>query len=44
MIFGSMFNQKLQEFEEDIKPIGDAITNATSLNDYTKMIMLLDPF
>jgi dynein heavy chain len=29
MIFGSMFNQKLQEFEEDIKPIGDAITNAT---------------
>ena len=28
-IFGSMINQKLQEFEEDIKPLGTPITQAT---------------
>ena len=28
-IFGSMINQKLQEFEEDIKPLGVPITQAT---------------
>ncbi|XP_071165421.1 dynein axonemal heavy chain 2-like [Mytilus edulis] len=29
LIFGGMLNQKLQEFEEDIKPLGDIITKAT---------------
>ncbi|KAL5004476.1 hypothetical protein ScPMuIL_017932 [Solemya velum] len=28
-IFGSMINQKLQDFEEEIKPIGDVMTQAT---------------
>ncbi|KAK7469836.1 hypothetical protein BaRGS_00036165, partial [Batillaria attramentaria] len=28
-IFGSMINQKLQEFEEEVKPIGDVMTQAT---------------
>ncbi|XP_076804743.1 dynein axonemal heavy chain 2-like [Clavelina lepadiformis] len=28
-IFGTMINQKLQDFEEDVKPIGDTITQAT---------------
>ncbi|KAK7102408.1 hypothetical protein V1264_020630 [Littorina saxatilis] len=28
-IFGSMINQKLQEFEEEVKPIGDIMTQAT---------------
>ncbi|XP_066267393.1 dynein axonemal heavy chain 2-like isoform X1 [Branchiostoma lanceolatum] len=28
-IFGTMINQKLQDFEEDVKPIGDVITQAT---------------
>ncbi|CAL1538804.1 unnamed protein product [Lymnaea stagnalis] len=28
-IFGSMINQKLQDFEEDVKPIGDVMTMAT---------------
>ncbi|XP_071951094.1 dynein axonemal heavy chain 2-like isoform X2 [Antedon mediterranea] len=28
-IFGTMINQKLQDFEEDVKPIGDIMTQAT---------------
>nr|XP_039250408.1 dynein heavy chain 2, axonemal-like [Styela clava] len=28
-IFGTMINQKLQDFEEDVKPIGDIITQAS---------------
>ncbi|XP_013412698.1 dynein heavy chain 2, axonemal [Lingula anatina] len=28
-IFGSMINQKLQDFEEEVKPIGDVVTQAT---------------
>ncbi|WAR21987.1 DYH2-like protein [Mya arenaria] len=28
-IFGSMINQKLQNFEEEVKPIGDIMTQAT---------------
>ena len=28
-IFGTMINQKLQDFEEDVKPIGDVMTQAT---------------
>ncbi|XP_055959532.1 dynein axonemal heavy chain 2-like, partial [Patella vulgata] len=28
-IFGSMINQKLQDFEEEVKPIGDVMTQAT---------------
>jgi dynein heavy chain len=28
-IYGTMINQKLQEFEEDIKPLGDLMTDAT---------------
>ncbi|KAJ1562004.1 Dynein heavy chain 2, axonemal, partial [Cladochytrium tenue] len=28
-IFGTIFNQKLQDFEEDVKPLGDIITQAT---------------
>jgi dynein heavy chain len=28
-IFGSILNQKLQDFEEDVKPLGDIITSAT---------------
>ena len=28
-IFGTIINQKLQDFEEDVKPLGDIITRAT---------------
>jgi dynein heavy chain, axonemal len=28
-IFGTILNQKLQDFEEDVKPLGDIITSAT---------------
>lgn len=28
-IFGTMINQKLQDFEEDVKPIGDLMTQGT---------------
>ena len=28
-IFGSMISQKLQEFDEEIKPIGEIMTQAT---------------
>uniref|UniRef100_A0A1I8HFN9 AAA domain-containing protein n=1 Tax=Macrostomum lignano TaxID=282301 RepID=A0A1I8HFN9_9PLAT len=28
-IFGSMISQKLQDFEEDIKPVGEVVTQAT---------------
>ncbi|EDO34222.1 predicted protein [Nematostella vectensis] len=28
-IFGTMINQKLQDFEEDVKPLGDIMTQAT---------------
>ncbi|KAL5251273.1 hypothetical protein ACHWQZ_G016836 [Mnemiopsis leidyi] len=28
-IFGTMINQKLQDFEEDVKPVGNMITQAT---------------
>ncbi|XP_033636218.1 dynein heavy chain 2, axonemal-like isoform X2 [Asterias rubens] len=28
-IFGTMINQKLQDFEEDVKPVGDIMTQAT---------------
>lgn len=28
-IFGSMINQKLQDFEEEVKPIGEIMTQAT---------------
>ena len=29
-IFGTMINQKLQDFEEDVKPLGDIMTQASS--------------
>ena len=28
-IFGTMINQKLQDFDEDVKPLGDLLTRAT---------------
>lgn len=28
-IFGTMINQKLQDFDEDVKPLGDTMTTAT---------------
>ena len=28
-IFGTMINQKLQDFDEDVKPLGDMMTRAT---------------
>ena len=28
-IFGTMINQKLQDFDEDVKPLGDIMTQAT---------------
>lgn len=28
-IFGTMINQKLQDFEEDVKPLGDIMTQVT---------------
>ena len=28
-IFGTMINQKLQDFDEDVKPLGDVMTQAT---------------
>ena len=28
-IFGTMINQKLQDFDEDVKPLGDLMTQAT---------------
>ena len=29
-IFGTMINQKLQDFEEDVKPLGDIMTQVRS--------------
>eukprot|EP00106_Octopus_bimaculoides_P014248 XP_014781690.1 PREDICTED: dynein heavy chain 2, axonemal-like [Octopus bimaculoides] len=36
-IFGSMINQKLQDFEEEVKPIGDVVTRAT-VEIYTAVV------
>ncbi len=36
-IFGSMINQKLQDFEEEVKPIGDVVTTAT-IEMYTSVV------
>ncbi|XP_052104325.1 dynein axonemal heavy chain 2-like isoform X7 [Mytilus californianus] len=36
-IFGSMINQKLQDFEEEVKPIGDVVTAAT-IEMYTAVV------
>nr|XP_015196051.1 PREDICTED: dynein heavy chain 2, axonemal isoform X1 [Lepisosteus oculatus]XP_015196052.1 PREDICTED: dynein heavy chain 2, axonemal isoform X1 [Lepisosteus oculatus]XP_015196053.1 PREDICTED: dynein heavy chain 2, axonemal isoform X1 [Lepisosteus oculatus] len=36
-IYGTMINQKLQEFEEEVKPIGDVVTQAT-LDIYSAIV------
>ncbi|XP_036369342.1 dynein heavy chain 2, axonemal-like [Octopus sinensis] len=36
-IFGSMINQKLQDFEEEVKPIGDVVTRST-VEIYTAVV------
>lgn len=41
-IFGTMINQKLQDFEEDVKPIGDVVTQAT-LEVYQSVILRFLP-
>ncbi|KAJ3217500.1 Dynein heavy chain 2, axonemal [Dinochytrium kinnereticum] len=41
-IFGSIINQKLQDFEEDVKPLGDVMTHAT-LEIYHTVISQLLP-
>ncbi|KAI8853504.1 dynein heavy chain, N-terminal region 2-domain-containing protein [Chytridium lagenaria] len=41
-IFGSIINQKLQDFEEDVKPLGDIMTHAT-LEIYHTVISQLLP-
>ncbi|KAJ3024564.1 UNVERIFIED_CONTAM: Dynein heavy chain 2, axonemal [Siphonaria sp. JEL0065] len=41
-IFGSILNQKLQDFEEDVKPLGDVITQAT-IEIYNTVIAQLLP-
>ncbi|PVD19154.1 hypothetical protein C0Q70_21718 [Pomacea canaliculata] len=41
-IFGSMINQKLQDFEEEVKPIGDIMTQAT-IELYTAVVQRFLP-
>ncbi|KAJ3123528.1 Dynein heavy chain 2, axonemal [Physocladia obscura] len=40
-IFGTILNQKLQDFEEDVKPLGDLITQATIEIYHTAIAQLL---
>eukprot|EP00842_Homolaphlyctis_polyrhiza_P003901 jgi/Hompol1/4511/HPOL_003669-RA len=40
-IFGTIINQKLQDFEEDVKPLGDIITHATIEIYHTVVAQLL---
>lgn len=43
-IFGTMINQKLQDFDEDVKPLGDIMTNATiEIYNYISTKMLPTP-
>lgn len=43
-IFGTMINQKLQDFDEDVKPLGDVMTNATiEIYNYISTRMLPTP-
>ena len=43
-IFGTMINQKLQDFDEDVKPLGDIMTNATiEIYNYISTRMLPTP-
>uniref|UniRef100_A0A8C8ZZR2 Dynein axonemal heavy chain 2 n=1 Tax=Prolemur simus TaxID=1328070 RepID=A0A8C8ZZR2_PROSS len=41
-IFGTMINQKLQEFEEEVKPIGNVVTEAT-LDVYNTVVQRFLP-
>ena len=41
-IFGSIINQKLQDFEEDVKPLGEIMTQAT-LDIYNTVVSQLLP-
>lgn len=41
-IFGSIINQKLQDFEEEVKPLGDIMTHAT-LEIYNTIVSQLLP-
>ncbi|KAI8923518.1 dynein heavy chain and region D6 of dynein motor-domain-containing protein [Entophlyctis helioformis] len=40
-VFGTIINQKLQDFEEDVKPLGDIITHATIEIYHTVVAQLL---
>ena len=43
-IFGTMINQKLQDFDEDVKPLGDVMTQATiELYNFISTRMLPTP-
>ena len=43
-IFGTMINQKLQDFDEDVKPLGDIMTDATiEIYKYISTRMLPTP-
>ena len=43
-IFGTMINQKLQDFDEDVKPLGDIMTDATiEIYNYISTRMLPTP-
>jgi len=43
-IFGTMINQKLQDFDEDVKPLGDIMTQATiEIYNYISSRMLPTP-
>lgn len=37
-IFGTLINQKLQEFDEELKPLGDLMTTATT-EMYPQLLM-----
>lgn len=41
-IFGTMINQKLQDFEEEVKPIGNVVTEAT-LDVYNTVVQRFLP-
>ncbi|EDV25795.1 uncharacterized protein TRIADDRAFT_23475 [Trichoplax adhaerens] len=41
-IYGTMINQKLQDFEEDIKPLGDIMTQAT-IDIYNSIVSKMLP-
>ncbi|KAJ3321161.1 Dynein heavy chain 2, axonemal [Blyttiomyces sp. JEL0837] len=40
-IFGTIINQKLQDFEEDVKPLGDVMTQATTEIYHSAIVQLL---